>query len=204
MLGVCKCFDGLIGGLKEGITVVYGPQASGKSTFCMMAAHQCVRKGREIAYITKDRMSFERLEQICGGDFEGTLKGLHLSSPRTIDGLERAVKNSRKISGLGLLVIDPVNEYYWIENDREDSFIRILSGAGMLCRELHIPAILTANTYEKRGYFEPFGFRDLKRTAKTMVELRVQGTRRELIIRAAGGKEKNLRREFVICDSGFE
>lgn len=204
MLGVCRCFDDLIGGLNEGITVVYGPQASGKSTFCMMTAHRCAMEGRRVAYITKDRLSFERLRQICGDDFEDVLKSIHLSFPRTIDGLERAVKNSRKISDLGLLVIDPVNEYYWIEEEREDSFIRILSGAGMLCKELHIPAILTANTYEKRGRSEPFGFRDLKRTAKTMVELRVQGTRRELIIRAVGGKEKNLRREFVICDGGFE
>jgi DNA repair protein RadB len=204
VLSVCRCFDDLTGGLNEGITVVYGPQASGKSTFCMMAAHNCAKEGKKVAYITRERLSFERLEQICGEDFEHTVRSLRLSFPRTIDGLERAVKNSRKIPDLGLLIIDPVNEYYWIEKDREDSFIRIISGAAMLCRELHMPAILTASAYERNGVFEPFGFRDLRRTAKLMVELRVKGMKREIIVRARGGREKDLRKEFVMCDRGFE
>lgn len=74
----------------------------------------------------------------------------------------------------------------------------------MMCKELHIPAILTASVYEKRGSFEPFGFRDLKRNAKLMVELRLTGSKRALVIREMDGKEKNLRREFVMCDSGID
>lgn len=204
VLNVCRCFDELAGDLKEGITVVYGPQASGKSTFCMMAAHECAKTGKKVAYITKERVSFERLRQICREDFEETIKSISFSFPRTIDGLERAVKNSRKLPNLGLLIIDTVNEYYWIEDEREDCFIRVLSGAGMMCKELHIPAILTASVYEKKGSFEPFGFRDLKRNAKLMVELRLTGSKRALVIREMDGKEKNLRREFVMCDSGID
>jgi len=201
VLSVCKPFDELTDGLKEGITVVYGPQASGKSTFCIMAAHSCAMEGKEVAYITKEKISFERVRQICGEDFDRVLKNLHLSFPKTIDGLERAVKNSRKLPNLGLLIIDPVNEHYWIEEERRDCFIRILSTTSMMCKNLHIPAILTASTYEKRGKFEPFGFRYLKETAKLMVELRVAGRRREIVIK---GKENDLKREFVIGSGGLE
>jgi DNA repair protein RadB len=199
VLKVCGRFDELNGGLTPGITVVYGPQASGKSTFCMMAAHSCALDGRKVAYISREKASLERLRQICGEDFDAVIRKMRFSSPGTIDGLERAVKNSERLKGLGLLIIDPVNTYYWIEQGREDCFIRILSSVSMMCAEKSIPAILTADVYEKKGRFEPFGFRDMKRTAKQMVELRTVGKKRELVI-----KESDLRNEFVMCDRGFE
>jgi len=198
VLKVCGRFDELNGGLTPGITVVYGPQASGKSTFCMMAAHSCALDGRKVAYISREKASLERLRQICGEDFDAVIRKMRFSSPETIDGLERAVKNSERLRGLGLLIIDPVNTYYWIEQEREDCFIRILSSVSMMCAE---KAYLRSSlqTSMKKRQIRTFWLQGHEKNRKADGRAQDSWKKRELVI-----KESDLRNEFVMCDRGFE
>jgi len=202
VLSGCRSFDKVAGGLEDGtITTVYGPESSGRTTFCMMASHTCAMLGKKVAYITCEKLSMERLKQICSEDFETVASRVNFAFPRTIDGLERAIRNAKKIEGVGLFIVDPVNIYYWLEQNKENVFIRSLAEIEMFVKERKIPALLTAQTYEKEREIEPFGFNDIKRVSKLMVELSSRGGKRYM--RLTKGGERSLRVEYTMGKRGL-
>lgn len=201
MLKVFRPFDDLTGGLKEGvITLVYGPPASGKSTLCLAAAISCSLEGKNVAYISREKQCITRLEQMCSE--KSVMGGIRFAFPETINGLENAVRNIREMEHLGLVIIDPVNSYYWDEEDRESVFIRVLAEVSMIGKEKEIPVLISADVYEKKRGFEPFGFRDMKRVASCVVELEPGRDRRN--IRVIKGEKGNSKTQFSITQRGLE
>ena len=87
MIKVERRLDVLLGGgvLPKNITHIYGIPGSGKTNIALMATAAAALSGR-VAYIDcEGGFSFERLAQICGGDFEKVLKNILLIEPTDFD-----------------------------------------------------------------------------------------------------------------------
>ncbi|MDP3026733.1 MAG: hypothetical protein Q8N63_03420, partial [Nanoarchaeota archaeon] len=64
------------------ITLLYGPYASGKSNFVILAACHNAKKGKKIIFIdTEGSFSLDRVKQITGGIPEIALKNIVLLKP---------------------------------------------------------------------------------------------------------------------------
>jgi hypothetical protein len=71
----------------------------------------------------------------------------------------------------------------------------------MFVKEKKIPALLMAQTYEKEREIEPFGFNNIKRVSKLMVELSSRCGKRYM--RLTKGGERGLRVEYTIGKWGL-
>src|SRR2546430_17393440 len=78
--------DLLGGGVEEGcITLLHGEAGSGKTNFCLQLARNVVRAGRKVIYIDTEGVSLDRLQQICGDDFDVVAKNILFSEPYSFE-----------------------------------------------------------------------------------------------------------------------
>lgn len=113
--------DWLNGGYEpEVITCFYGPFASGKSNFCLMATANQLKEGKKVIYVdTEASLSLERLKQILGKAYsEALLKNLLILKPTNfkeqIDAFSLLldITESKPIS---LVVVDSIAMLYRLE-----------------------------------------------------------------------------------------
>ena len=66
----CKSVDNLLDGGVESsaITEFYGEAGSGKTTFCLQLARNCVEGKKKVIFIDTEGVSLDRLKQICGSE----------------------------------------------------------------------------------------------------------------------------------------
>src|SRR5213592_3753422 len=96
----CRALDDLLGGgVEEGcITLLHGEAGSGKTNFCLQLARNVVRGGHKVIYIDTEGVSMERLEQICGDDFDVVAKNTLFSEPYSFDEQEVLIEKAVKIT----------------------------------------------------------------------------------------------------------
>ncbi len=105
---------------KEIITCFYGPFASGKTNFCLMATSNLLKEGKKVVYIdTEGGLSIERLKQIMKSfDSLKNLKNLIIIKPTNfeeqIDAFDKLLKLSN-VEGLSLIVVDSIAMLYRLE-----------------------------------------------------------------------------------------
>ncbi len=181
----CRSIDDLLGGGFEGgcITLLFGEAGSGKTNLCLQLARNVVRAGKKVIYIDTEGVSMERLEQICGEDFEVVAKNILFSEPYTFDEqeqlIEKAVKITESNPEVGLIVIDSATMHYRLtmrdETRREDlqGLTRQVAKLLRVSRKVGIPVIATSQVYTDldTGRYLPLGGHMLTHSAKTIVEL---------------------------------
>jgi len=181
----CKSIDELLGGGFEGgcITLLYGEAGSGKTNLCLQLSRNVVRAGKKAIYIDTEGVSMERLEQICGEDFEVVAKNILFSEPYTFDEqdqlIEKAVKITESNPEVGLIVIDSATMHYRLtmrdETRRDDlqGLTRQVAKLLRVSRKVGIPVIATSQVYTDfdSGRYLPLGGHMLTHSAKTIVEL---------------------------------
>ncbi len=125
----------------------------------------------------------ERLEQICGEDFEVVAKNILFSEPYTFDEqdqlIEKAVKITESNPEVGLIVIDSATMHYRLtmrdETRRDDlqGLTRQVAKLLRVSRKVGIPVIATSQVYTDfdSGRYLPLGGHMLTHSAKTIVEL---------------------------------
>ena len=184
-----KSIDALLGGGFEGgcITLVFGEAGSGKTNICLQAARNVVRAGKKVIYIDTEGVSMERLEQICGDDFDVVAKNTLFSEPYSFDEqevlIEKAVKITESSPEVGLIVIDSATMHYRLtlrEEARRDDLhmlTRQIAKLVKVSRKVGIPVIATSQVYTdiETGRFLPLGGHMLMHSAKTIVELAKTG-----------------------------
>src|SRR2546422_11191489 len=116
-LGCPALVDLLGGGVEDGcITLLHGEAGGGKTNFCLQLARNVVRAGHKVIYIDTEGVSMDRLEQICGDDFEVVAKNTLFSEPYSFDEqeilIEKAVKITESSPEVGLIVIDIATMHY--------------------------------------------------------------------------------------------
>ena len=149
-----------------GITVTYGPSASGKSTACLEAVHG------KCAYIaTSSNFSVERLATIRP-DFD--LGKIVLFSPTDLVALERAVSDAIRLSpALKLIIVDSLGTYVRSSERRSANLAleRILTRLRLAA----CPVLVVTDAIDKPTAGEPelrlVGGDLLRVSARTIIEL---------------------------------
>ncbi|TLZ65410.1 MAG: DNA repair and recombination protein RadB [Methanobacteriota archaeon] len=187
-LGV-KSVDDLLGGGFEGgcITLLYGEAGSGKTNLCLQLARNVVRSGKKAIYIDTEGVSMDRLEQMCGDDFEVVAKNILFTEPYSFDEqdvlIEKAARITETSPEVGLIVIDSATMHYRLtmrEEARRDDLQTLTHQIAKLVRvsrKVGIPVVATSQVYTdiETGRFLPLGGHMLTHSAKTIVELSKTG-----------------------------
>ncbi len=215
----CKSLDTLLGGGFEGgcITLLYGEAGSGKTNICLQLARNVVRAGRRVIYIDTEGVSMERLEQICGEDFEVVAKNILFSEPYTFDEQEELIDKAIKITEVspevGLIVIDSATMHYRLtmrDETRRDELRDLTRQVAKLLRvsrKVGVPVIATSQVYTdlETGKYLPLGGHMLSHTAKTILELTKTGpSARTARLVKHRSVEENRAARFRITANGVE
>ncbi len=181
----CRAIDELLGGGFEGgcIALLFGEAGSGKTNICLQLARNVVRGGKKAIYIDTEGVSMERLEQICGDDFEVIAKNILFSEPYSFEEQERLIDKAIKITEnspeVGLIVIDSVTMHYRltlrdeVRRDERHALTRQIAKLLRVSRKVGIPVIATSQVYTdiETGKYLPLGGHMLTHNAKTILEL---------------------------------
>jgi DNA repair protein RadB len=206
--------DGLLdGGLEPGsITQFYGEPATGKSTFCVLAAVAVLRSGRFVAYIDTEGFSIERFRQIAGDDAEQLAERLFLYEPTDFDSQGVMIAGSEKVlSGhdTGLFIVDSATLLYRTQlekgRDAMQKLIKQMVYLLGLAKRHNIPAIITNQVYVDtvRGTYMPLGGTALGHISKTIVRIdRLDGLRRAVLVKHRS-RPSGLSFEFEIVKEGI-
>ena len=83
----CEPLDDLLGGgIESGsLTSLYGEAGSGKTNICLQLTRNVVNSGKKVVFIDTEGVSFTRLEQICGEDFDTITKSILFFTPYSLN-----------------------------------------------------------------------------------------------------------------------
>ena len=134
---------------KNEINTIYGPPASGKTTFCILAAIEALKENKKVFYFdTENSFSIDRLKQIKVDIFE-KLNNLLIIKVKDLEDQTKKIKNIERIEP-DLVIIDSLSYFYRLElkkdykrsNELMVEQLRSLKHISNLC-----PIILTAQIY---------------------------------------------------------
>jgi len=212
-----QALDDLLGGGLERrtITQIYGEPASGKSTFCLMAAVACLRAGNSVVYIDTEGFSVERFAQIAGENAGALADRLYLFEPidfaqqgamiADTEGLLR--KNGP--APVGLLVMDSATALYRTELDLGREALRKLSHHMIkllgLAKKYDIPVLITNQIYMdvERDRVAGLGGTALEHLSKAIVRLEKKDGVRRAMLRKHRSRPEGLSFDFVITGDGI-
>ena len=209
--------DTLIGGGLEvrTITQIYGEPASGKSTFCLMAAVASLRAGNSVIYIDTEGFSVERFAQVAGGHAAEFADRLYLFEP--IDFAQQGAMIAdtetllRKKDGapVDLLVMDSMTALYRTELDLGREAVRRLSHHVIkllgLAKKYDIPVLITNQIYVdvERDRVSGLGGTALEHISKAIVRLEKRDSVRRAMLRKHRSRPEGISFDFVITEDGI-
>jgi len=209
--------DDLLGGGLERrtITQIYGEPASGKSTFCLMAAVASLRAGNSVIYIDTEGFSVERFAQVAGGHAAEFADRLYLFEP--IDFVQQGAMIAdtegllRKKDGapVDLLVMDSMTALYRTELDLGREAVRRLSHHVIkllgLAKKYDIPVLITNQIYVdvERDRVSGLGGTALEHISKAIVRLEKRDSVRRAMLRKHRSRPEGISFDFVITEDGI-
>ncbi len=201
-------FDKIIdGGYGNFITTFYGPAASGKTTFCLLASIEQAGNNKKIIFLdTENGFSVDRLKQVINKDVDKILDNMIVVNIKNFKNQQEQIKNLLNIVEVGrisLVVIDSIGVHYRrlvrsksdLANKMLISQLRILNIVSKKC-----PVIITNQVYtdidEKK--LKMVGGLIVEKSSKYLIKLE-NSTKRSLSIM------KPFRKEiyFNITNSGI-
>jgi len=214
---------------KDIITLFYGPAASGKSNFVMLAACHQAKKDKKVIFIdTEGSFCIDRINQITGGIPEFVLKNIIILKPTNFKEQKDAffkLYNEIKSQNIGLIVVDSMTMLYRLElaeaRDRGIEEVRKVNfdlakqmkALYEISRKREIPVLITSQVYNeflseedwlsgKQPGVEIVGGDLLKYWSKCIIELQNKNGRKKAIIRKHRSlPEKEL--NFEILNEGI-
>ena len=218
-----KWFDG--GYEKDVITLFYGPFASGKSNFVMLASCHQAKKGKKVIYIdTEASFSIDRINQISNNLPEFILKNIIILKPTNFE--EQKISfyklfKELKSRNIGLIVVDSMTMLYRLElaearkkgvdevRKVNSDLVKQMKFLYEIARKREIPVLITAQVYNeflseedwlagKEAGVNIVGGDILKYYSKCIIELQNKNGKKKAIIRKHRSlPEKELNFEIV-------
>ncbi|MDP2925060.1 MAG: DNA repair and recombination protein RadB [Nanoarchaeota archaeon] len=220
----------LEGGYENGvITLFYGPAASGKSNFVMLAACHNAKKDKKIIFIDSEgSFSVDRINQISGGLPEFILKNILILKPTSFKEQKNAFLKLLKESeskNIGLIIVDSMVMFYRLElaEARKKGLEKVREINSDLAKQMkalheiaiknNIPVLITSQVYNdflseedwlngKEAGVNVVGGDILKYWCKCIIELKNKNGKKKAIIRkhrSIPDKELN----FDVCNEGI-
>ena len=192
------------------ITMFYGPSASGKSNFVILAACHNAKKGKKIIFIdTEGSFSLDRVKQITGNLPEVALKNIVILKPTNFKEQKEAfLKLHREIKSknIGLIVVDSMTMLYRLElaearklgidevRSVNNDLGKQMNALYEISRKQGIPVLITSQVYSdflseedwqagKEAGVNVVGGDLLKYYCKCIIELQNRGGKKKAIIR---------------------
>ena len=211
-----KSIDKLLeGGFESGIiTEIYGEAGTGKTNICLQLTREMALLGKKVAYIDTEGVSVDRLEQICGDNYEQVVKNLLHYKPLSLEEQGKHINGLKKIPDLGLVIVDSVNIYTRMGMNSDPQVDRKFFGQVMLlqkyAREMKIPIIIISQVYSSGSDVQPFSGKTMAHIAKVIIRIdKVKsdiigiGKRKAMIIKHRSiAEEKEA--EFSLTGKGIE
>ena len=204
----------LLGGLERGvITKVYGEAGSGKTTMCLQAARECVKKDFQVVFLDTEGVSVKRLRQLCASQemMQTVLDHMKFFSPTSFAKQEEVLKEVFHHEHVGLVIVDTMNLLYRLAlEDEYDSarrgFIRQMSTLQLNARLHNAWVLIAEQVYtDKKGVIQPFTHKDTGHMVKTMLRLdKLQGARRKAVITKHRCQPEGASAVFSLTQGGLE
>lgn len=222
MTGSYDLNNWLDGGYEPGvITLFYGPAASGKSNFVILAACHNAKKNKKIIFIdTEGSFSVDRVNQISQGDNENILKNIVILKPTSFNEQKKMFlklhKELKESENIGLIIVDSITMLYRL--DLAESRINGLNELhkvnfylaeqmkflNEIARKKNIPILITGQVYSdfltekdilsgKQAGVNVVGGDLLKYWSKCIIELQYNGGKRRAVIR----KHRSLKEDYL-------
>lgn len=192
------------------ITLFYGPYASGKSNFVILAACHNAKKGKKIIFIdTEGSFSLDRVKQITGGIPEIVLKNIVILKPTNFKEQKEAflkLHKEIKSNNIGLIVVDSMTMLYRLElaearkngieevRNVNNDLAKQMNALYEIARKQEIPVLITSQVYSeflseedwqagKEAGVNVVGGDLLKYYCKCIIELQNKNGKKKAIIR---------------------
>lgn len=207
------------------ITLLYGPYASGKSNFVILAACHNAKKGKKIIFIdTEGSFSLDRVKQITGGIPEIALKNIVLLKPTNFKEQKEAflkLHKEIKSKNIGLIIVDSITMFYRLElaearksgidevRDVNNDLAKQMNALYEIARKQEIPVLITSQVYSeflsqedwqagKQADVNVVGGDLLKYYCKCIIELQNKNGKKKAIIKKHRSMpEKELNFEII-------
>ncbi|MBS3078742.1 DNA repair and recombination protein RadB [Candidatus Pacearchaeota archaeon] len=220
----------LDGGYERGIiTLFYGPAASGKSNFVILAACHCAKKDKKVIFVdTEGSFSIDRVKQIAGGIPEMILKNIIIFKPNSFQEQKNAflkIEKESRSKNVGLIIVDSMTMFYRLEladarkkgleyiQRVNSDLAKQMKSLYEIARNLDIPVLVTSQVYHdflseeewisgKEAGVNVVGGDILKYWSKCLIELKNKNGKKKAILR----KHRSLSESdfnFVIVDEGI-
>ena len=217
----------LEGGYEKGIiTLFYGPAASGKSNFVILAACHQAKKEKKIIFIdTEGSFSIDRINQISKGLPEFILKNIVILKPTNFEEQKKAfLKLNKELvssENIGLIIVDSITMLYRLElaearkkgldevQEINSNLASQMKALYEIARKRDIPVLITGQVYNdflseeewlsgKQAGVNVVGGDLLKYWSKCIIELQNNNGKKRAIIRKHRSiQEKDLNFEIV-------
>lgn len=196
---------------KDIITMFYGPSASGKSNFVILAACHNAKKGKKIIFIdTEGSFSLDRVKQITGNLPEIVLKNIVILKPTSFQEQKQSffklLKELKETKGIGLVIVDSITMLYRLEladarkisieevRKVNNDLVKQVKALYEIARKREIPVLITSQVYSdflseedwllgKEAGVNVVGGDILKYWSKCIIELQNKNGRKKAIIR---------------------
>jgi len=208
------------------ITMFYGPAASGKSNFVILAACHNAKKDKKIIFIDSEgSFSIDRVNQMCVGLPEFVLNNIMILKPTNFqeqkESFFKLLKEIKESKNIGLVVVDSMTMLYRLElaearkkgmeevRKVNDSMAKQMRALYEIARKKAIPVLVTSQVYSeflseedwlagKEAGVNVVGGDLMKYYSKCIIELQNKNGRKKAIIRKHRSlPEKELNFEIV-------
>ena len=191
-----KKLDSFFGGFQDSmITMIYGKNASGKSTLCLMAAAELSKNNKKIIYIdTEKEFSLERLKQIIGSDYIKYLDNLLVFNPKNFKELDKQIKNLERVMegrGVSLVILDNISNFYKLELRKKEGkeVNSILANQLTILKDLakrhKIPVLITSQVYDDFEVKDKINMvgKFMQKFSRCLIEMNKDYKQRRLILK---------------------
>ena len=162
--------------LKEGINLVYGEAATGKTTLALMLAYSYSKFSKVIFIDTENSFNTERFKQIAQEDYKKCLNNIITFKVEDFEEQEKVIKKLNEIDA-SLIILDTIGMHYRVnlkENFKEAN-VKIVEMLKTL-RELNknnVNVLITNQVYSnfKTNDVESVGGKMIKKFCKVVIKL---------------------------------
>jgi len=196
---------------KDIVTMFYGPAASGKSNFVMLAACHNAKKDKKIIFIdTEGSFSIDRMNQMCVGMPEFVLNNIIILKPTNFQEQKNSfftlLKEIKGSKNIGLVVVDSMTMLYRLEladarkkgidavRDVNNDMAKQMRALYEIARKRGIPVLVTGQVYSeflseedwmsgKEAGVNVVGGDLMKYYSKCIIELQGRNGKKKAIVR---------------------